>query len=46
MSAYLAHIDGDCGPGCPVCPQGCDVCGRYLGQCTCPQLPIDTEDQP
>ena len=47
MSAYQVCMDGDCWPDtCPVCSQRCAACDGLPHECTCPQLPIDTEDQP
>jgi len=45
--SYQAHMNGDCWPDtCPLCAAECDACGQWLHECECPQLPIDTEDQP
>ena len=47
MSWYQRHQDGDCWPdSCPLCANECAACLHWLHECTCPQLPIDTEDQP
>ena len=47
MSAWSDCRDGNCNPySCPICMNACDACSRWLIECICPQLPIDTEDQP
>jgi len=47
VNAYQACRDGDCNSySCPVCAHHCAACDELHGDCICPQLPIDTEDQP